>query len=135
MKIPLERLTIRSSRSSGPGGQNVNKVATRVEIRFHLDSADWIPLSVRKRLGQLQRRRINQAGELVIVSSRHRKRVRNLEDCLDRLRDFIEAASRRPRRRVATKPTRASREKRLREKRRRGLLKEGRRRSGRDEDE
>ena len=126
MDIPVERLTITSSHSGGPGGQNVNKVATKVEIRFVLEEADWIPPRVRERLRTLQRRRINQNGELVVVSSRYRRRHQNLQDCLAKLETCLEAASRRQKRRVPTRPTRSSKERRLDEKRRRGAIKKTR---------
>ncbi len=128
--IPLDRLTVRASRSGGPGGQNVNKVASRVEIRFLLAAADWIPPEVRARLAETFPSRISKEGEFRIVSDRFRDQRRNLEDCLDRLRSFLAAASRRPKRRIPTAPTRASRGRRLEAKRRRAGIKRGRGRAG-----
>jgi ribosome-associated protein len=125
--IPRHRLSVRASHSGGPGGQNVNKVATRIELRFGVDDADWIPVEVRERFKALERARINAAGEWVTVSSRHRVQSRNLEDCLAKLRAALEAASRRPKRRIATKPGAAARKRRLDEKRQRGFIKRERR--------
>ena len=119
MHIPRDRLTIRFARSGGPGGQNVNKVETKAEVRLRLADADWIPPGARARLFATEAARINREGELVITSSRFRSQSRNLEDCIEKLSRLIEAASVRPRRRVATRPTRASREERLQAKRRR----------------
>lgn len=127
MKIPREKLQISFSRSSGPGGQNVNKVATRVEVRFHLASADWIASSTRARLATLHPRRLNREGEFIVVSSRFRSQARNLEDCIEKLRGLLEKAARRPRRRVPTRKTRASNERRLKQKKRRSDIKSRRR--------
>ncbi|MEC7922450.1 MAG: alternative ribosome rescue aminoacyl-tRNA hydrolase ArfB [Planctomycetota bacterium] len=126
--MPREKLQIGFSRSSGPGGQNVNKVSTRAEIRFHLGSADWLPAAVRKRLAALCPRRLNREGEFIVVSSRYRSQGRNLDDCIEKLEGLIEKATRRPRRRVPTRKTRASNERRLDKKKRRGQVKSRRRR-------
>ena len=128
MKVPREKLEIGFSRSSGPGGQNVNKVSTRAEVRFHLESADWLPAAVRKRLAGLYPRRLNRDGEFIVVSSRYRSQGRNLEDCIEKLEGFIERATRLPKRRIPTRKTRASNERRLEGKKRRGEVKSRRRR-------
>ena len=109
MKIPREELEISFSRSSGPGGQNVNKVATRVEVRFHLESAAWIALATRVRLAALHPRRLNREGEFIMVSSRFRSQGRNIEDCIEKLEGLLEKAAKRPRRRVPTRKTKADR--------------------------
>jgi ribosome-associated protein len=132
MHIPRDRLTIRFSRSGGPGGQNVNKVETKVEIRFRVAEADWIPLEVRERLVAREASRITRDGELVITSSRFRSRERNLEDALEKLEETLSRASTRPKRRKPTRPTAGSRARRSAAKRMRSERK--RQRSGRNWD-
>lgn len=127
MKIPREELEISFSRSSGPGGQNVNKVATRVEVRFHLESAAWIAPATRVRLAALHPRRLNREGEFIVVSSRFRSQGRNIEDCIEKLEELLEKAAKRPRRRVPTRKTKASNERRLKHKKRRSDIKSRRR--------
>ncbi len=134
MEIPIEKLTVRASRSGGPGGQNVNKVSSRIEVRFPLDSADWIPAEVRRRLRQLFPSRITRDGDFRVVASRFRDQHRNLKDCLARISDLLEAASRRPRPRVPTAPSRGSKERRLTAKRRRSEIKRRRGPSGGEAD-
>ncbi len=132
MKVPREKLQVSFSRSSGPGGQNVNKVATRVEVRFQLESADWIPPLIRSRLVGLHPRRLNREGDFIIVSSRFRSQKRNLEDCIEKLEGLLREASRPRQRRVPTRKTRASNERRLRQKKRRSSTKTHRRRPDED---
>lgn len=92
-KIPLDRLTIKYARSSGPGGQNVNKVNTKVDLRFHLLSADWIPENVQQKILEREKNRINKEGELVISSTKYRTQFKNLEDAIQKLETIIEDAS------------------------------------------
>lgn len=127
MQIPKERLKIRFARSGGPGGQNVNRVETKVEVRFELAAADWIPEEVRARLAELARGRLNDAGELVVTSTRFRTQRRNLEDCLAKLARLLELASRPPAPRVRTRPTASSRYRWKKAKRLRSLKKSRRR--------
>ncbi|XP_036693869.1 peptidyl-tRNA hydrolase ICT1, mitochondrial isoform X3 [Balaenoptera musculus] len=91
--IPIDRLTISYCRSSGPGGQNVNKVNSKAEVRFHLASAEWIAEPVRRKMAVTHRNKVNRAGELILTSERSRYQSRNLADCLQKIRDMITEAS------------------------------------------
>ncbi|RVE59237.1 hypothetical protein OJAV_G00186320 [Oryzias javanicus] len=95
--IPTERLTVTYSRSSGPGGQHVNKVNTKAEVRFHVHTADWIPEDVRLKLIEQNRNRMNKAGELLVSSELSRSQHRNLCDCLQKISTIIAEASEKPR--------------------------------------
>ena len=114
-------------RSSGPGGQNVNKVATAVQLRFDVARSTNLPDPVRERLKRLAGRRLTSDGVLVIDARRYRTRERNRRDALDRLIALVRKAAVAPRPRKATRPTAASRRRRLEGKQRRGALKRGRR--------
>ena len=119
-------------RASGPGGQNVNKVASAVELRFDV-GASSLPSEVKERLRALAGNRVNADGVLVIDSREHRTQARNREAARQRLVDLIAQAAKKPRRRKATKPRPAAREKRLEGKKLRGKVKELRRRRSPDE--
>lgn len=103
--------------SSGPGGQNVNKVATAVQLRFDVLHSPSLPEPVRTRLIKLAGRRMTKEGELVISSSRYRTQDANKEDALNKLVTLIREAAQPPRQRRATNPSRASVERRLQHKR------------------
>ncbi|XP_029933964.1 large ribosomal subunit protein mL62 [Myripristis murdjan] len=94
--IPLERLTVSYSRSSGPGGQHVNKVSTKAEVRFHVQTADWIPQDVRQKVLEKNKTRINKAGELLVTSELSRSQQRNLSDCVQKISAIIAEASEKP---------------------------------------
>ncbi|HEY7172070.1 MAG TPA: alternative ribosome rescue aminoacyl-tRNA hydrolase ArfB [Vicinamibacterales bacterium] len=120
-------------RGSGPGGQNVNKVATAVELRFDV-RASSLPEDVKERLAALAGSRMTADGILVIDSREHRTQAQNREAARERLASMIERASRRPKKRRATKPRPAAREQRLETKKRRGQVKASRgKRPGRDD--
>ncbi|TWW81660.1 large ribosomal subunit protein mL62 [Takifugu rubripes] len=96
VQIPIERLTISYSRSSGPGGQHVNKVSTKAEVRFNVHTADWIPEDVRQKIIEKNKNHINKAGELLVTSELSRSQQRNLSDCIQRIAAIIAKASEKP---------------------------------------
>jgi ribosome-associated protein len=109
--------------SSGPGGQNVNKVATAAQLRFNVARSPSLPPEVRKRLVELAGKNITKDGWLVIDARRFRTQERNRQDALDRLIEWVRAATHEPKQRRPTKPSRAAKHKRLESKRRRSEVK------------
>ncbi len=116
-------------RSSGPGGQNVNKVATAVQLRFDVGNSPSLPGDVRTRLIRLAGRRLTQDGILIIEARQYRTQEQNREDALERLKELIRAAARKPKPRKKTKPTKASQERRIESKKQRGEIKKARKTS------
>ncbi len=114
-------------RASGPGGQNVNKLSTAVQLRFDVRHSPSLPGDVRARLERLAGSRLTRDGVLVIIAQRHRTQARNRLVALDRLLELIRRAAVTPIRRRPTKPTRASRERRIEGKKRRAGIKHLRR--------
>ena len=128
LEIPDDELVERFVRSSGPGGQNVNKVATAVELRFDIAASVALPEPVRERLLAKRDRRVTGEGVLVLSAQRFRTQDRNREDARERLVVFIVGGLKAPTPRVATRPSRAAKQRRLDAKRERSTIKQSRNR-------
>jgi ribosome-associated protein len=126
IEIPEDELTERFVRAAGPGGQNVNKVASAVELRFDVVGSRALPEPVRARLLARRDRRLTSEGVLVIQANRFRDQAKNRDDARARLAELIRAATHVPKRRIATKPTRASKERRIESKKNRATIKQTR---------
>ena len=119
LSLPLAELRFSFDRSPGPGGQNVNKLNTRVEVRFDVDSSPSLSPDLHRRLRHALRGRLTQDGQLIVRSSQHRSQAQNRRECLSRLAAILAHALRPPPpRRRPTRPTTASRTRRLEGKRR-----------------
>jgi ribosome-associated protein len=128
--IPDSDLALSFIRSSGPGGQNVNKVASAVQLRFDLAGTAALDEPVKARLRALAGRRLTDDGAILIIARNHRTQEQNRREALERLADLVRRALVAPKARKATKPTRASRERRLEHKARQQRVKHMRRRVG-----
>ncbi len=117
IRIPMHEFKFQHARSSGPGGQNVNKVNSKVLLRWRVESTPCLPEDVRGRFLRRFGRRITRTGDLVISSQRHREQGANREDCLEKLRAMLAEVATPPRPRKPTRPGRSARERRLKVKR------------------
>jgi len=99
IEIPIEKLNFHFSRSSGPGGQNVNKLNTKAEVRLNIEEAEWLPDEIKSRLRLYNQNLINKADELIISAQEHRTQKQNKVECVDKLRQMIQLASVEPKER------------------------------------
>src|SRR5712691_8575485 len=130
VRVPASALTMRAVRASGPGGQNVNKVASKVDLRVDLDAIEGLADSARARLRALAGHRVDADGRLQITSQLTRDQTRNLEDAREKVRALVVAAMREPKRRRPSRPPTAARERRIESKKRRATVKRLRGRPG-----
>jgi len=129
INLPEPELVVRFMRADGPGGQHVNRTESAVELRFDVLQSPSLPEDVRARLLARRDRRMTDEGVLVIQARRFRDQGRNREDARERLVEILRAALVAPKKRIATKPTRASQQRRLEGKQQRAKIKQGRSRS------
>jgi len=126
LEVPEAELEFRHVRASGPGGQNVNKVSSAVELRFDIGASRALPDDVKTRLRRLGGRRVSALGILVIDAGRFRTQEANRRDALARLDELVRAATLKPKPRIATRPSRAAKERRIAAKRTRSVTKRAR---------
>ncbi len=126
ISIQEDEIQFKFIRSSGPGGQNVNKISSAVQLRFDIENSPSLPEDVRKRLIELAGNRLTEQGVLILDSRRYRSQERNRQKAIDRLIELIIKASQVPKSRIETKPTQKSQERRLKAKHERSEIKDQR---------
>ena len=126
VRIPARALTVRAVRASDPGGQNVNKVATKVDLRVDLDAIEGLSEGARARLVALVRHRLDADGRMVLTSQATHDQSKNVEDAREKARRLVGAALVTPRSRHPSRPTAAAVDRRIASKKRRGAVKQGR---------
>ncbi len=126
--IPEDELHLSFARSGGPGGQNVNKVSSKVLLRWNPGLSPSLPSDVKARLLARYRRKLTKEGDLLISSQKTRDQAKNIDDCRDKLRELVREVAEPPKVRRPSHPTQASRRRRVQDKRRRAETKAGRRR-------
>ena len=132
LRVPEEELDWSFARSGGPGGQNVNKVASKAVLRWDVAKTPSLPADVKARLRTQQANRITSEGVLILTSQQHRDQERNRQECLEKLRAMLLRATVVPKKRRPTRPSRGSKERRIESKKRRAALKTSRRNLPRD---
>ncbi len=130
VSIPMSEFEFEYMRSSGPGGQNVNKTSTKVRLRWNVAASPSIDSGLNQRIREAYRTRITGDGEFLVTSQRTRDRDSNRTDCLEKLAEMIRQVATPPRKRRPTRPTRGSKERRLKSKKQRSRRKEMRRKPG-----
>jgi ribosome-associated protein len=128
IEVPASEIRPEYSRSSGPGGQNVNKVESRVTLRYRLETSAAIPSEDRARMIEKLKSRLTKLGEILVSCDSYRDRGRNEDEAFDRLEQLLQRAYVKPRARKKTKPSRGSKERRLKNKKQTSARKAGRRR-------
>jgi ribosome-associated protein len=132
LSIDKKEISLEFVKSSGPGGQKVNKASSAVQLRFDVANSPSLPEAVRQRLTKLAGSRINESGVLIIDARRFRTQTQNRQDAIDRLVDLIREASKKPKSRKKTRPSKAAKERRLANKHRQSEKKRTRRQISRD---
>jgi len=130
MQIPESEFHFTFARSGGPGGQNVNKVASKAVLHWDLAANTTLPAEVKERFIEQNRWRLTTEGTLVLDSQRYRDQAKNIEDCLEKLHDMLKRSLHVPKKRRPTKPSRSSKERRLKAKKHVSQQKAGRRKPG-----